>query len=383
MTGSERQTVVIAGGGVAGLECLIALRELAGEAPEIIVLAPGQEFVYRPAAVVEPFSFAAAHRYPLARIAADHGAELRQGSLRSVNCAQRIVITADDEHLRFDALTVATGATRYERYSHALTVDDKRVDESLHGLIEDVEGGYSRRIAFVMPPRVGWPLPLYEFALLTARRARDMCVEVELTIVTPEDAPLAIFGDAAKSEVAMVLADAGVTVITSAYAETPDGRHIEISPGERTLEVDRTVALPQLTGPRVGGIPLGADGFIPVTPHCEVRGVECVYAAGDGTDFPVKHGSIAAEQADVAAVSIAAQLGFEVAKARFEPVIRGMLMTGGAPLYMTARLIGGAGFASTLSRECPWYPPVKIAATYLGPYLAGLDRAEIRDEVSL
>ena len=38
---------------------------------------------------------------------------------------------------------------------HALTIDDARLDELLHGLIQDIEGGYVRRLAFIGPGRIG------------------------------------------------------------------------------------------------------------------------------------------------------------------------------------------------------------------------------------
>lgn len=371
-----RRRVLIAGGGVAALEALMALRELAGDALEIVLLGPASEFVYRPMAVLEPFSFAAARRYPLAPIAAAHDAQLRHGLLDWVDARHATATTSDGDSLEYDALLIATGATHHKRYSRALTVDYRNIDDSLHGLIQDIEGGYTGSVAFLMPPRAGWPLPLYELALLTAQRAREMCIDAELTIVTPEAQPLAIFGDAASAGVAALLADAGIRVIAATYPELEDGRHVKLTPGDRTLEVDRTVALPHLMGPGIRGVPVSADGFIPVTTRGKVRGLNGVYAAGDGTDFPVKQGGIAAQQADVAAASIAAQLGFGVREEKFEPVIRGMLLTGNAPRYMTARLIGGAGFTSTFSEDCPWSPPAKIAARHLGPYLDKLDRLD-------
>ena len=68
------------------------------------------------------------------------------------------------------------------------------MDEQLHGLIQDVEAGYVHKLAFVSPSRMAWPLPIYELALMTAQRAHEMGIEVSITIATPEDAPLAIFG---------------------------------------------------------------------------------------------------------------------------------------------------------------------------------------------
>ena len=61
-------------------------------------------------------------------------------------------------------------------YRHAITIDDRRLDEILHGLIQDIEGGYVHSLAFVAPGRMPWQLPLYEIALMTAGRAYDMQV---------------------------------------------------------------------------------------------------------------------------------------------------------------------------------------------------------------
>ena len=47
--------------------------------------------------------------------------------------------------------------------------------------------------------------------------------------------------------------------------------------------------------------------------------VECIYAAGDATDFPIKQGGIGSQQADVAAQSIAALAGASVTPERFNP----------------------------------------------------------------
>ena len=127
---------------------------------------------------------------------------------------------------RYDALLVALGARIEARYEHATTIDDRRLDEQLHGLIQDVEGGYVKRLAFVVPPRMAWPLPVYELALMTAARAYDSNIELAITILTPEDAPLAVFGSGASHAVGELLRRAqGIEVITSAYCEiTEPGR---------------------------------------------------------------------------------------------------------------------------------------------------------------
>jgi sulfide:quinone oxidoreductase len=366
--------VVIVGGGVAALETALALADLALDLTDVTVVAPNTEFVYRPMAVREPFSYGTAHRYPLAPIVHDAGATLITDKLAWVDRVTRTIHTEAGELLEYDALMLALGASINKRYTHALTIDDRDLDETMHGLIQDVEGGYVRRLAFVAPGRIAWPLPLYELALMTAGRAYDMGIELQTTIVTPEDGPLAIFGSSASSAVGELLARAKVETITSAYAEIPSSREVVVNPGDQRLEVDRVIALPELSGPAVRGVPLGEHGFIPVDPYCRVRDVEHIYAAGDSTDFPIKQGGIGAQQADIAARSIASVAGASVTPERFNPVIRGMLLTNEKPRYLTAHITGGQGFSSEITDAPTWSPPSKIAAKYLAPYLQEHDR---------
>jgi sulfide:quinone oxidoreductase len=139
------------------------------------------------------------------------------------------------------------------------------------------------------------------------------------------------------------------------------------------LEAERVIALPELSGPAVRGIPSVSRGFISIDQHARVRDVDRVFAAGDAADFPVKQGGLAAQQADAAAESIAALAGVEIAPEPFEATVRGMLLTGGPTKYIEAHLTGGHGFSSKISDEPSWSPPVKIAARFLAPYLDKLD----------
>jgi sulfide:quinone oxidoreductase len=270
---------------------------------------------------------------------------------------------------------LALGARLYSRFEHALTIDDRQLDEQLHGLIQDIEGGYLRRLAFIAPSPMPWPLPIYELALMTAQRAYDMNVDVSITIATPEEAPLAIFGTAVSDGIEQLLVRHGILTITSAHSEVPEPGRVSIHPGERLLHADRIVALPQLFGPSTPGVPTGAPGgFVPVDAHCKVRGLERVYAAGDATDFPVKMGGIAAQQADAAAESIAALAGVAIEPSPFHPEVRAILLGGEKPLYLSAHITGGHGSSSQISESPRWSPPTKIAARYLAPYLEARDR---------
>jgi sulfide:quinone oxidoreductase len=371
---SDPFRVVIAGGGVAALETALALRDLGGDRLDLTLVAPNPDFVYRPLAVREPFASGAAERHSLSEMADDLGLELIRDSFAWVDPHQRAAHTEAGHQLDYDALVLALGARAHPRYEHAVTVDDAHLDDLLHGIIQDIEGGYLHRLAFVVPGRIAWPLPIYELALMTARRAYDMNVELAVTIATPEAAPLAIFGEGASRGVAELLAETGVSVVTSAACEVPDDRHVVINPGDRRLEVDRVIALPELFGPAVRGLPAGEHGFIPIDTRCQVRGLDGVYAAGDATDYHVKHGGIAAQQADTAAAAIAALAGLPVEAAPFRPVIHGVLLTGAAPRYLSAEVIGSQGFSSEITDQPTWSPPTKIAARYLAPYLDARDR---------
>jgi sulfide:quinone oxidoreductase len=374
MSGDRGFEVLIAGGGVAGLEAALALRDLAGERVSTRMLAPNPEFVYRPMTVREPFSFSRARRYSLRDIAEDLRIELVDGELERVDAGGRTVHARSGSELSYDALVIGLGAHIRARYEHAVTVDDGRLDELLHGLIQDVEGGYVKRLAFVAPAPMAWPLPIYELALMTAERAYDTSAEVSITIITPEEAPLAAFGTGVSDGVGELLAERGIEVVRSAYADVPSSGVVEVNPGNRSRNFDRVVALPQLQGPAVPGLPEAPDGFIRIDEHCQVEGLERVYAAGDATEFPVKYGGIAAQQADTAAQAIAALAGATVEPQPFEPVVHGVLLTGRSPRYLRAHVTGGHGSSSELS-ETPFSDSsAKIAAKYLAPYLDQRDR---------
>ena len=76
--------VVIAGGGVAGLETLLALRVLAGRRVDVTLVAPNAEFTIRANTVGEPFDRAQERRLGVADVAHEHDATLVRATLRSV-----------------------------------------------------------------------------------------------------------------------------------------------------------------------------------------------------------------------------------------------------------------------------------------------------------
>lgn len=369
--------VLIAGGGVAALEAMMALRDLAGDRAQITLLAPERDFHYRPMAVAEPFSIAEARHIALVAITADFGARHVSGSLAEVRAGEHLAVTNRGEQIAYDALVIACGTRIRPAFEGVLTIDDRTIGVTLRGLVQDVELGYVRDVAFVAPAAAFWPLPLYELALLTAQRAYAMDVDVDVSIVTPESSPLSLFGAAVSERLSAVLRDAGIAFHGSSFA-TLDHGELTLAPGGETMRPGRVVALPLLEGPQIAGVPADPHGFIPVTSDGLVAGLDDVYAAGDATMHPIKHGGVAAAQADVVAATLAARAGFTIDAPPPAALLRGMLLTGGDPLFVEAELSADGVRRSAISTACPWDPPAKITARHLGPYLATGDRYAVR-----
>ena len=76
--------VLVAGGGVAALEAVLALHALAGERVSIELLAPGGDFVARPSSVLSPFTGKPAPRVPLERLR-ELGIVRHRGALAAVD----------------------------------------------------------------------------------------------------------------------------------------------------------------------------------------------------------------------------------------------------------------------------------------------------------
>jgi sulfide:quinone oxidoreductase len=374
--------VVIAGAGVAGLEAVMALRDAAGDGVRITLVSPHEHFDYVPLSVGDPFALGRARLIPLDQVARDFNVDRCVDSLASVNPSAHTLSLTSGAQLHYDKLIVAAGAKREAAYEHATTFRGQDDVEALHGLVQDVEGGYVKRIAFVVPAGVAWALPLYELALMTARRARELSLDsVELTFATPEDGPLIVFGKGASDEVGKLLQDAGIALETSVHPVVERTGEVRLVPSDRMIECDRVVALPKIRGRSIDGLPSDEDGFIPVDEHARVPGVADVYAAGDGTTFPVKQGGIACQQADTAAATIARAAGIDVPAQPFRPVLRGQLLTGEKPRFMRHELTGGRGEDSEISEETLWWPPSKIAGVHLAPFLGELPEAEqVREE---
>jgi sulfide:quinone oxidoreductase len=366
---SDRQRVLVAGAGVAALEAMIALRKLAGELTDVELVSPDTDFFYRPLSVAEPFGLGEVLRFDVASLALGCGARHSLGSLVAVRADEKRIWTSRNASFGYDALLIAIGARHREAVPGALTFRGEPDVRLVTGLLDDLDRGLIRRVAFALPGGVTWPLPLYELALLTADHlARQQNAHAKLTFVTPESAPLALLGSEASQAVGGLLGERGIDLVTDTYPEAFAHNELHVVPAP-SIQADVVVSLPRLRGIPLAGVPQDEDDFVRIDEIGRVPGVEGVYAAGDITTFPVKQGGLAAQQADVAAAAIAAAAGADVTPEPFEPVLRGLVLSS-SPLFLRTELAGGHGDVSAVDTEALWWPASKIAARYLSPYLA-------------
>lgn len=367
MSDARPMHVVIAGAGVAGLEAALALRSLAVERIAVELVAPETEFTYRPLAVTEPFGVGEVGRFPLARLVEAAGARLTHSAVESVDPERRVAITTEGKELAYDAILLALGARAIESIAGALTFRGPEDAPVLADLMKETREGRVPSIVFALPSGASWTLPLYELALLSAVHLADAGMgDVRLEVITPEPRPLQLFGSAAVDAVTELLGLHGIGLRTNTTVMEVAKGSARLSSGDE-IAADRVVALPRIEGPRLVGIPHDANGFIATDMHGRVLDLEHVYAAGDLTDFPVKQGGLATQQADAAAEAIAAAAGAPIDPSPFTPILRGLLLTGLTPRYLRAEPTGTASITDT---EPLWWPPAKIVGRHLAPFLA-------------
>jgi sulfide:quinone oxidoreductase len=211
---------------------------------------------------------------------------------------------------------------------------------------------------------------MYELAMLTAARHPRASVAV----VTPEPRPAAVFGLVASREVTARLAAARVDVLAGVLPEAVEDGALWLAEGG-SLGADLVVALPQPTGPAILGLPADPHGFLPVDRYGRVEGTKSVWAAGDATARPLKQGGLAAQQADVAARSIAADHGGHAALVPYEPALRGVLLTGGSPRFL--RHSSSSSVPSAASVRPLWSAPGKVADGRVARYLSAHEQFRI------
>lgn len=309
----RRERVVIAGGGLAGLEAALALRALAPGRLDVVVLDPRARFSVPATAAGRAFGVGWSIDRSMATVVAAAGARVRRARLVAVDGRRRIAMLAGGELMPYDHLIVAVGGRPVVTLPDALTFrghgDAAELRALVDGVAEHAARGARTDLAVVVPGRCAWPLTAYEVALMTREHLAglglaDRCV---ITVLTAEQSPLAAFGESVGDTVAHTLARAGVQVRAGVEVEGfVWGRLIVAGGGAR--RADRVVALPALAGPGIEGLPTDAHDFVECDPAGLVAGAPGVRVVGDAGAAPVREGGRACRQADAAAAAIARAL---------------------------------------------------------------------------
>jgi sulfide:quinone oxidoreductase len=364
---ADTTRVLVAGAGVAAFEAALTLGETAGARVGVELVAPETRFWYRPLAVAEPFGLGKVRSFDLPQLAAAAGAHFRPGRIVAADASAHVAWTDKGAELPYDVLLLAAGAVPRTAVPGASSFRGPADTEVIRSLLREVDEGEVESVAFCLSPGAGWLLPGYELALLLSAYAAARGAGVRIAVITLEEKPLELFGEEASRATAELLERRGIELHTRTYATEARGRELRLVP-DAVVDADRVVALPALEGVPLEGVPQTRQGFVVVDDHGRLPGFRDIFAAGDLTSFPVKQGGIAAQQAEAAAETIAADLGAIATARPFSPVLRGLLLTGEAPRYLRHE----PGAESTVSPEPLWWPPAKIVGRRLAPFLARL-----------
>jgi sulfide:quinone oxidoreductase len=364
--------VVIAGGGFAALEAALALSALAADRARVTLISPDPVFAYRPAATAEAFVEAPPLSYDLEAIAADLGASYRRGRLEAVASQEKHVRLASFARLSYDALVLAIGTRASAAVPGALTFRDQRDVPLFRSLLQELEAGGVGRLVFAVPPGCSWPLPLYELALLSAMHVQEYHVGTEITVVSPEQTPLAIFGAEASRLIAGLLAERGVRFVgDSAPSNVRGDGSLELQFGG-ALRADRVVAATQLRAEPITGVPASPWGFVATDALGRVADLADVYAAGDMTTSAIKQGGLATQQTDRIAHTIAKKIGIDVGEFRAARVLSARLLSGERPIFLRTELEEDGRPTKATFEQTDTDEPAsssKVFGRYLTPYL--------------
>src|SRR4051794_33339262 len=134
MTLNATPNVVVAGGGIAALEFVFALRELAGDRVGITLIAPDPDLILRPLLVAQPLGAAEVRARRLREIAEDAGFHFVRGSVAAVDQDRRRVVLRAGGTMSYESLVLAPGASRLPAFDGVIHLGDEQGTRALAAL---------------------------------------------------------------------------------------------------------------------------------------------------------------------------------------------------------------------------------------------------------
>ena len=181
----DGREVFVAGGGVAGIEALLALRDLAGDLVHVTLASPALEFVLQAAdgrgAVLsragDPARARAARR-------GDRGYVRSEGAATPstpIGASPSSTTATTPRLRRRDCLR---RSQEREAFAGAETLRTSGGPTNRRAVPRGRPARFGRMV-FIVPPTGSWPLPVYELALMARHWAHELALVVRILIVRP------------------------------------------------------------------------------------------------------------------------------------------------------------------------------------------------------
>ncbi|MEI6224982.1 MAG: FAD-dependent oxidoreductase [Deltaproteobacteria bacterium] len=315
---------IIVGGGFAGLEAAIRLREagldvtLVSDRPYLWIY-PTSIWIVTGERAFEDVCL------DLGDVARRHGFTFRQGKVESVSGARRAVVV-DGQELVADHLVLAIGGTplRPAGVEHTFGLSGSPENASrLHDALEKLVATGGGRIAMGFggnpkdPSAVrGGPMFEVMFNVVHMLRKRGIREKFQLAFFAPMPSPGERMGKKAVAAIQSMLGEMGVEMrFGKKITGFEPGGAVTFEDGSR-LESDLTVFIPAQGGHPVfaaSDLPRNEAGFVQIDEGCAVPGHPGVWAVGDsaaldGPPWRAKQGHLAEVMARVAAANISASV---------------------------------------------------------------------------
>ena len=297
-------TVVIAGGGVAGLTAAAELRATLPSEDRIILIdrsftvglglsalwvLRGWRSVDEVVRPMDPRSLP--------------GVELLTGTISHIDPQTRTVHLDDDRSLTYDALLLALGAALDEAAVPGLpeALDGESAFQfytpagaaELHSRLGSFDRG--RLMVLVASAPYRCPAAPYEAAFLMADMLGDRFTSgsVAIDVYSPDPLPMPVAGETVGRELVRLMDQQGIRfhgAMTTTHVD-PASRTVHFS-DDSTATYDLAAAVPPHVSPlkTILGAAAGTSGWVPVESGSLATSLERVWAVGDVTSLPVATG---------------------------------------------------------------------------------------------
>ena len=361
--------VLIAGGGVAGLETLLALHALAGDRVDVTLLAPDPGFVNRSMALDHPATPARGAGPQAARHHVRPRCTVAPRSPERVEHDRRVVVTERGRQLRYDRLVLALGAQTEREWRSDGVLTYRAADSAYEYrlLLRSLERRRVTRVAFVKPAGPSWTLPLYELALATAEACEHGRAE-------SGDSGGRAARDLRSTRQCIHASGAGGSRGPPVHGQPrrPQAARGGCTSRPAIAVCSSTVSSLCRGSPdrSCGASSCDPAGFIRTDRYGRVVGMPDVFAAGDATAFPIKQGG---HRRPAGGHRRRRDRGVSWRGRRSAAVPTRPPRTRNRRRmahYIRARIAVGAGDDCEVSERPLWWPPNRLCGRYLAPYLS-------------